>query len=53
MNKDAAATFQPRSDEGIAGREVLQDVFVLEVIHIDNVMAIRTEQVLIERQPQG
>ncbi len=52
MHEDTTSAFQSFLDEGITGREVLNDVRVLNVVYIDDVMLETFEQSLIKRQGQ-
>ncbi|KAL8930162.1 MAG: hypothetical protein Q9208_000779 [Pyrenodesmia sp. 3 TL-2023] len=52
MNEDPTSAFQPFPDEGIAGREMLDDVRIFNVVYIDDMMLEALEQSLIKRQGQ-
>ena len=53
MDKDTSAPIKTFLDEGIAGGEVLDDVFIVDVVHLDDVMCEIAEQVVVQGQPQG
>lgn len=48
MYKDTPSAFQPCLDEGIAGRKMLNNVFVFEVVYINDETFVSLEQSLIE-----
>lgn len=50
--KHAATAIQTLLDELVGGREVLEQVLVFDVIHLDYMMAERAEQVPVKRHAQ-
>lgn len=52
MHEDTTSAFQSFLDEAITGREVLNDVRILNVVYIDDMMLETFEQSLIKRQRQ-
>lgn len=52
MNKNAASTRQTILDEGIASREMFEDVVIFHVIHLDEMMLEIGKQILAQGQSQ-
>ena len=52
MYQDSAATIESFLYESIAGREMLKDILVLDVIYFDNKMLVALEEIPINRQAQ-
>ena len=51
MNQDSSPPRQSISDEEIRSGKVLQDVLVVDVVHLDDQMLVGLEEVLIQREP--
>ena len=47
MHKHAATAIEPFLDETVGGWKVLYQILVLDVIHLDDVLLERAEQVVV------
>lgn len=50
VHQHSAAAFKPFPDEGIADREMFENILILNVIYFDNKMSVVLEQIGINRQ---
>lgn len=52
MHQHAATSVEPGLDEAIAGRKVLEEVLVLDIVDLYYAMSEAVEQLTVQRQPQ-
>ena len=52
MHEHSASAVKAFLDEAIGGNEVLEQVLILDIIHVDDKMLEGPEKILVERQPQ-
>ena len=52
MHEHPASAIKAFLDEAIGGNEILEQVLVLDIIHVDDKVLEGPEKILVQRQPQ-